>query len=262
MSASGREPVSQARRPRAVTINRNWLYLANTTDRTTPSQHHRRRRTVPILELPRPLSGQWWSEQALRQRQWQHRHRTTTPAYKVDAKGNIMNTAPRAAARADGRPFRDMPVNTYPTLKIDRQLSVSLDRRRLLRLHQSGGVLTAVSTRAAKENFRTSTRKRSWPRSTACRFTEWNYKQEGPAVNTLVQSLKTSQPLRAQWANIGLVSSIDPSRGARRRKRPIELDEDEQARIDQLEAELVLAAPGDEPCATNQKVRISSAPPG
>jgi len=130
---------------------------------------------VPILELPRPLSGQWWSEPG-----------STSTAVATSAsashdagdngrcQGQYQNTAPSSGAL--GLTVRPSGIcGQYLSNVKSTGSIVSLDRRRLLVLISSGGVLTAVSTRAAKEKLPQPRRERDLAKIDRLPITEWNY---------------------------------------------------------------------------------------
>lgn len=136
---------------------------------------------------------------------------TASPGDKLDVKGNIMNSNPSGGYLALSGDLPGHPVNTYPTLKTNFGYLYFSVGGLYSAYMDSGGVLTAVSDRAKKENFEEVDLQDTLAKIDQLPMYMWNFKSENSSIKHIAP---VAQDFHALFGLNGIdnkmISNIDP----------------------------------------------------
>ncbi|MDD5518816.1 MAG: tail fiber domain-containing protein [Candidatus Omnitrophota bacterium] len=137
---------------------------------------------------------------------------TTSPLYKLDVTGNIVNSNPSQGYIGLTGDLPGYTTSTYPTLKTNFTYMYFSVAGAYSAYMNSAGTLTAQSDRAKKENFTPVDLQEILNKIDQLPMTQWNFKGEDPSVKHIAPIAQDFHALfHLNGKDDKMISSIDPS---------------------------------------------------
>ena len=165
---------------------------------------------------------------------------TTAPAYKVEVKGNIVNSNPSVGYIGLTGDLPGYPNDTYPTIKTS-YTNLYFSAGGVYSAYMStGGVWSAMSDKNKKENFVPLNSQEILEKIGELPIVQWNYKSESAGIRHIGPFAQDFyQAFHLNGDNDKMISTIDPSGVALVGIQGLlERSKEQQQQIDELKAEV------------------------